>query len=709
MARYALTILLSAFLLFQVQPLIAKRILPWFGGGPAVWTTCMLFFQVLLLIGYAYAHLLSSLSGRKQWIIHSILLIAAACTLPIEPSTDWKPTGSDAPSLRILLLLTFTVGLPYGLLSTTGPLVQRWFSATHPGRSPYRLFALSNFGSLVALLSYPFLFEPYFTVHTQIVSWSSGFALFALLCASCAWKISSLSFDESRDTAIASEATDGAEHSKPSGRQIAVWIGLAAMPSLMLLATTNQMCQEVAVVPFLWIVPLSLYLLSFILCFDSERWYSRPVFALMLFGSAGLAVACLMRGTAVALPLQIFIYSLTLFVCCMTCHGELAKSRPDSSYLTLFYLAISIGGALGGVFVVVVAPNIFVQFWEYHFALGGCILMTLVGWFRARDWVLYQARPTWAWVGLVAIFGVITAGLIVQAREHDGAILNRSRNFYGVLTVLQRHDRLGDYYTLHHGRISHGFQYLEGEQRLWPVSYYGRESGVGLAIRFHPARISATPRPMHVGVIGLGAGTLATYADPGDRIRFYDINPDVESAARSYFSYLESCRGEEQVILGDARVMLEHELEDEGSQQFDVLAVDAFSSDAIPMHLLTRECFELYWQHLAEDGLLAIHISNRYIALEPVVKTLAESAGYHAALIEFDPWGESDEAESVSACTWILVARSPEFFEIDEMEGYVTDWEDGQIEIEWTDDFGSLWPVLKHKDMLENFGELFDF
>lgn len=715
MLRYAVTILLSAFLLFQVQPLIAKRILPWFGGSPAVWTTCMLFFQVLLLAGYTYAHWLSRLKGRQQLVIHALLLVAACAVLPIEPDVSWKPTDSEAPSMRILLLLAATVGLPYLLLSTTGPLVQRWFGETHPGVSPYRLFALSNTGSLIALLSYPVMFEPYMLVHSQILTWSVAYVVFALLCLSCAWQIRSATFQASMpapppeplppaeplppqaDAATPAAPVDPTDEERPSRATLAMWIGLAAFASISLLATTNQMCQEVAVVPFLWVVPLSLYLLTFIICFENERWYSRPVFGLMLWLTSLLAVICMFNGSKVGIALQILIYSAAMFACCMTCHGELAKSKPGTRHLTLFYLAVSVGGALGGVFVVAIAPRIFPQYWEYHFGLLGCAVMTLIAYYRASDWVLYKGQPRAVWVGLLVVLGLMAYSLIREATVTGSGIIARSRNFYGVLTVLEKEDTQHGYYKeLRHGRTGHGFQFTDEDKRTWPTSYYGEVSGVGLSIEQHPRRLSG--QPLHIAVIGLGTGTLATYGQPQDRVRYYEINPDVVEAAQTHFTFLKQCPADVQVVVGDARVMLERELAETGSQQFHVLAVDAFSSDAIPMHLLTEECFAVYDAHLAKDGILAIHISNHYLDLKPVVKTLADRAGMLSKLVKFSTGGNSQ----YSSNTWVVVTRNEQFFEHPVVAEAISDFADDTQELVWTDDFGSLWPIMANTNIFKN-------
>jgi hypothetical protein len=754
MIRYALTIFLSAFLLFQVQPLIAKFILPWFGGTPAVWTTCMLFFQMMLLVGYAYAHLTSSrLTPRTQAVLHSVLLAVSLLFLPIIPNPDWKPTGGDWPAARIFLLLAVTVGIPYLLLSTTGPLLQKWFSRTHPGTSPYRLYSLSNVGSLLALVSYPFVFEPAMRLEMQAYLWSYGFGLFTVLCGLCVWlafpknDLEPVTIASKKNTAATAEFSiqnDSESIEPPSRFRILMWLGLAAVPSVMLLATTNQMCQEVAVVPFLWILPLSLYLISFIICFDNDIWYVRPVWCLLLVVASLAACYSLYMGTDLEFTLQIAAFSMLLFAACMTCHGELAKSKPHVEHLTLFYLMVAVGGALGGFFVVVVAPYIFNMYWELHLGMVAAVLLTMVSYFSDRNCYLYRGRPRWLWaimilftLGLSAALGLEAAGLDYYAtskwdeftalfdesedrkdfstkfREFwDGLkdipeddIVERTRTFYGVLAVERQWDYVNQKYflSLNHGRIRHGIQYQDSKMRYWITSYYSMNSGFGLAVEEHPNRVSPQGDylPMHIGVIGLGTGSTAAYGRPGDRFRYYDINPEVKRIANKHFSYCKDSQADVQIVLGDARIKLEQELAEEKSQEFDVLAVDAFSSDAIPMHLLTRECFKLYWQHLKPDGILAVHISNRFLDLSHVVRSLAWEDNRTPILIDV---GDDPDFPHVSASTWVLITTNQNF--IDERQYY--DESDRELPyLIWTDDYGSLRQALRSEDIWDKFRKMF--
>ncbi len=693
--QFAVTIFLSAFLLFQVQPLMGRYILPWFGGGPAVWTACMLFFQVALLGGYTYAHLLSTHVPRRLhgWL-HTTLLGASLLALPITPDPEiWKPAADDLPTLHILRLLLFNVGLPYLLLSSTGPLVQRWFTEAHPGRSPYRLYALSNTGSLLALLSYPIVFEPALTLGSQATAWSWVYGLFVILCVWSALRETTGRGNAPWERAIQQVRATG-RAAAPRFTSVLLWLGLSAAASAMLLATTNQMCQEVAVVPFLWVLPLALYLLSFIVCFDHERWYQRRRFGLFLVVMAPLACAVLYGGVHVNIRIQIAIYSLTLFACCMTCHGELVRAKPDPRHLTLFYLLVAAGGALGGLLTAVGAPRLFGSgYWEFHVSLIACLALTLLAWRKSGAWTRYFREPGWAWAGaaafLLALIGALGGQVVVLAENASAT----ARNFYGILRLTDVSDSSGAKRALSHGKVVHGIQFLEAEKRAWPTAYYGPASGVGLAIKNHPRRVSAAPvdRNLRVGAVGLGVGTVAAFGEPGDYFRFYEINPDVVRFCKEYFSYVDDSKAEVEIVLGDARVQLEREAAQGDPQAFDILAVDAFSSDAIPIHLITQESVGLYLKHLKPDGLLLFHITNRSIDLTPVVRGLAEDFGLHAMRVT----SPQDETRGISTASWAILARDEAFLNQDAVRYSAQPWPNERPPLLWTDDFASLWQILK--------------
>ena len=763
MFRFSLTIFSSAFLLFQVQPLIARFILPWFGGTPAVWSTCMLFFQLILLAGYSYAHLLNSyLTKQRQAIVHLSLLGLACLLLPIIPNESLQPNGDQSPVFQILLVLSATIGLPYFVVSTTGPLLQSWFAKTYPGRSPYRLFALSNFGSLVALLTYPFVFEPYLRQNTQAISWSTGFGLFALLCGWCAVEIYRLPDTDTSPKEIdedeKSSANKFSDHSKPNPWRVMLWIGLSMVPSILLLAVTNQVCQEIAVVPFLWIVPLALYLITFIICFEAPALYYRPVFYPMFAISMLLAWTCLEMGVDAKMWLQATGLISAFFFGSMVCHGELSCNKPSNQYLTLYYLAISVGGALGGIFVVLIAPNIFESYLELHVGLILAIVLTAIA-FHARTENPFFKKVNFRISATVSI--VLSIGLCVPflhnaytsiQKKDDETIVYRVRDFWGILTVSDSGSKEKDdeLRKLLNGRINHGNQYKDQRWRLYKTTYYCEGSGVGLAVERHPKRQMVNPLNLKIGVIGLGTGTMAAWAEEGDEVLFYEINPEVKKVAEEFFFYLGESRQQKNakvnVILGDARIQMMKQEKANALQNFDIIAVDAFSSDAIPRHLLTKECVELYQRHLHPDGIIAIHISNRFLDLEGICYRLGIELGYQPILINCndpeDHWGYSN--------TWVLLTHSDEFqndpiinmnraeWKIEWQATYLEDFikENGgnskdsllkekeglsqfrsslsldkktefdkliaqhnlaekQFDVLWTDDFGSLWQVIR--------------
>ncbi len=673
---YAVTIVFSAFLLFQVQPIIAKIILPWFGGSAAVWTACMLFFQIALLLGYAYAHWVSSRPPRQQAIIHVALLAVSLAFLPIYPSDWWKPAGSDQPLLRILGLLAASIGGPYFLLSSTSPLLQSWFARGARRGIPYRYFALSNAGSMLALISYPVLVEPYISSHHQAWIWSGGYVLFAALCATVAWRTRGLSL-------IASETP--AAMSALRIPTVLVWIALPAAASAMLLAVTNHLSQNVAAIPFLWVLPLSLYLLSFILCFDHPRWYVRPLFLGLLAVAEGSMAFCLSGdGVIRSLGVLIPLFSGSLFVCCMVLHGELARRKPATQHLTLFYLMVAVGGALGGLFVAAFAPVAFTALYEFPITIAFTALLVVGLFFRQR-----AASGFWAdqwkvlWPGSAVIALALGGYLFYNMHELVSGNVLLVRNFYGALRVTDyaKSADQDEIRQLTHGTINHGEQFTDPKRRREPLTYYAPSTGVGRSItelqKYGPVRI---------GVVGLGTGTIAAYGRAGDYIRYYEINPLVPGIARNQFTYLSDTPAKLDVVLGDARLSMEHE----PSQQFDLLAIDAFSSDAIPVHLLTREAFQIYFRHLKPDGVLAVHVSNKYLDLAPVVKLLANSLGKTAKLVE----SSAETKTETFASDWVMVFHRPSF----ETLPWLNAPDAKMTEIShlrlWTDDYSNLWQIL---------------
>jgi hypothetical protein len=756
MRAYWTGIFLGAFLLFSIQLLLGKFFLPWFGGTPAMWTTCMFFFQVLLLAGYAYAHALANwFSPRAQAALHCVLLLAALGLLislavvwgsPVTPSLSWRPHSNDRPVWHLIVLLAVSAGLPYFVLATTGPLLQSWFTRTHPGRSPYRLYALSNLGSLLGLLSYPFLVEPWISLRHQSRLWALGFAAYIAACGYCALRVG-----KARSMKAVSGAASDSSQSKPTLGTYLLWLGLAACASVMFLATTNQICQDIAVVPFLWVLPLSLYLLSFIICFDESRWYSRAIFHPAL--AVAIFLACFVLGSwgIKSIFLQIAVHSFALFIVCMVCHGELARSKPGARFLTFFYLMVALGGAVGGTLAALVFPHIFRGFWEYHLGLWSAAALLFVVLAHDKTSWLYCSRYGLATIAVAAallpgavsymtmgrqglgnLFPVLpvvvavyflTRGsskgfdreraraapiycgaallilggvLFFNARNQIQNTVVSTRNFYGVLTVRQLDEQHSEAqaYTLFHGRIAHGFQFRDEARRKLPTGYFGVTSGAGLALTALQVDSAAAgaPQSLRIGVVGLGAGTLATYGKPGDYIRFYEINPEImRIASGPYFTYLKDCPARLDVIAGDARLSMVSELERGQPQQFDLLAIDAFSGDAIPVHLLTEEAFQIYLREVKAGGIIAVHITNTYLDLRPVLKRVAEHFSLHYLLMHTD-----GDNTITTYSDWVLLSRDDKVLaSLPPSAGGLRSRALRENLPIWTDDYSNLFWVLR--------------
>ncbi len=698
-ALYAATIFLGAFLLFQVQPLIGKYVLPWFGGSAGVWAAALLFFQLFLLLGYLYAHVVATwLSPRTQAVVHIGVLAATLLALPIIPSEALRPEGASNPVGGILLLLALTIGAPYLALSANGPLLQSWFARQHPGRSPYRLYALSNVASLLALFSYPLWFESAFALGGQAWLWSGTYAAFAVLCAVLAARQFR---GASASTPITTAPVAGAAAPPPERVTLwwhmALWVLLPAVASAMLLATTTNLTQDIAPVPLLWALPLGVYLVTFILTFDSDRWYYRPLYAVLLLVCLGLTTFNI-AGYHLGLVQEVALRIATLYFLGMVCHGELVALRPGYRHLTLFYLAVSAGGALGGGLVALGAPVAFNGYWEFQIGLvAGAAVAAFA---LSRELAMTTAsvvRYTFAFVTAGAL-GITTGiGQVLWGVEqsNDLGVLLETRGFYGALKVNEvggddpRLTRL----QLVHGQTLHGIQFTTPEQQRWHTSYYGDTSGIGVSLDHHPAREAG--RPLRVGLIGLGTGTLATYLERGDYGRFYEINPQVLDIATDYFTYLGDARSagaDLEVLLGDARLVMERQLEAGEPQRFDVLAVDAFSSDSIPIHLLTKEALAIYRQHMAPGGVIAIHISNRFLDLGAVVRGLAADQGITAQLVAND----DDTARGVNRSEWVLLTDNAAFLGAPDVQPALDEWPANAREpVLWTDDYSSLLAVVR--------------
>ena len=652
-----------------------------------MWSACLLFFQTALLAGYVYAHLTKRFGLATQARAHVVLLLVAVATLPIVPSPSWKPVDASHPVGRILLLLTATVGLPYVLLAATAPMVQHWFaraSAAHDvvaGRTyrVYWLYALSNLGSLLGLLAYPVGIERLLSIRAQSLFWSVGFVVFCCACTLAAVQV----MRPASPTPAAMDSADASDRIRAS--DMVMWIALSCTGTGLLLAITNELCQDVAVVPLLWIVPLGAYLLTFILCFSGvyRRWFWMWILLAALCAAAYLA-----HREEPPFTWQVTTLLVMLFSGCMVCHGELVSIRPSPKHLTAFYLAIAAGGGIGGVAVAIVAPLVLTRLWEYQFFALLPFALMLACAFRDPHSRLNRGYWRLAWLPLAAALAGCGVALVKPAAVEDASEIARTRNFYGVLTVLEDPPGNGALRTLKNGRILHGAQFVDPKRRSEATSYYGDGSGVELAIDLHPRRVGH--EPLAIGVIGLGAGTIAALAAPGDTVRFYEINPAAVDFSRRYFTFLSDSKANVAIVQGDARLSLERELRSpEGRHRYDVLAIDAFSGDAIPVHLLTREAFAMYRDALREDGILAVHVSNRYLDLTSVVRGLAAEQNRHVLTIE----ANDDDERALDSSTWMLVTNNADF--IDTATAYADAPVPGAKAIVWTDAFSSLLQVIK--------------
>ena len=697
----------GAFLLFLVQPMVARMVLPWFGGSAAVWTVAMLFFQLLLLAGYLYAHATRRLPRNRFLALHLTLLALSLLALPLWPGARWKPTGAEDPTLLLLGLLTATVGFPYFLLATTGPLMQARLHSTGAGEKmpggPYRLYAVSNLASLLALLGYPIVVEPTLTTRAQGGLWSVGYGVFVLLSGAALYLTSRGAAGSGDETAARKEEKpknepgrlgpgkrsgprpEGSGTAASTGKAdpVLTWFLLSAAAVTLLLGITNRICRDVAAVPFLWILPLTLYLASFILCFDARGWYRRSLF-LGLLPFVIAAMGYVLVATGLGEKAAIAILSAGLFLCCMVCHGELHRLRPHPDRLTGFYLAISAGGAAGGLFVALLAPHLFVEYDEAPLGLVFLGILVLVSLRRDPGSRALLARWRLDWLLAIAALFVFASLVDYQVKRSARFSAVRMRNFYGSVRVVDRMAGSLRIRRMSHGTTNHGEQFLDPRLRRSPTTYFSPVSGVGRAIAY---LLSPGAPPRHVGIIGLGAGTLAAYGRPGDRFRFYEINPLVPVLARTEFTYLSDSQAAIAVVLGDGRLSLERE----APQRFDILVVDAFSGDSIPVHLLTVEAFAEYQRHLAPGGLLAVHVSNHFLDLAPIVALAARSRGLDARLIE----SPEIPRRAVTEASWMLLSPETRLFDDPVFQGSARPVVPPVSLRTWTDDYSNLLRSIK--------------
>ncbi|MCX5644718.1 MAG: fused MFS/spermidine synthase [Phycisphaerae bacterium] len=749
---------LSAAILFAMEPMFTKMVLPLLGGTPAVWNTAVMFFQAVLLAGYLYAHLLSRLKGlRKQALVHVGVLLAGLLFLPVHVGLAWTPTASAHPVPWLIALLAVSIGVPFFAISATAPLLQSWFARSdHPHASdPYFLYVSSNVGGIAALLAYPVVIEPTFGLTLQGQLWTVGYTLLVVLIA-----LYSLSLWTARQRRASGElaeiaaSADAATLPGLSGRVTwatrARWVALAFVPSALLLAVTMHISTDVAAAPFLWIAPLFLYSLSFILVF-ARRPLLKHKWMLMLQPWV-YAVAALHFTQREPLCFALPLHLATLFMAAMVCHGELVRRRPAVEHLTEFYLWMSVGGLLGGVFCVLVAPVLFNWVFEYPLVLVfGCLLLPSVGRVSPHDvfrragtrplqgWLRYgfdivlpaafaglyylgqQYRSQWDFgrLGPIKIGGLelgsvetgpillwLVVGLVLYAfrrrplrftlafgvlvfnavylNEMDNQLL-RVRSFFGVYTVTA--DSSGQRHNLYHGTTLHGDQDMDPNNVRTPRTYYNRQGPLGQVFE----AMRTVRKLQHVGVMGLGTGTTSCYHEPNETMTFFEIDPTMERIARDpkLFRYLELCGRDVQVVIGDGRQSLGRT--PDGT--FDLLVLDAFSSDAIPVHLLTREALAIYLHKLAPGGIVLFHISNRFVRLESVVANLAADAGAAALIQEYDPTTEESDA-GASAATWVAVARNRNDFGL---LGADDRWRPPDLDARvglWTDDYSNIFRTL---------------
>lgn len=727
--------------------MFARMVLPLLGGAPAVWNTCLVFYQCALLIGYLYAHGVSRRPTTWQVSLQLLLLVAAGLALPIAVKGGAPPASAN-PVGWVLWILVLSIGVPFVVLATTGPLLQRWYSLIEradAGRA-YTLFSSSNIGSFVALFGYPLVVEPLLRTRTQSVTWAVGFGVYAVAMAACGisvWRFGSLTLAESVPAPVSQEAPP-VKASRRKGKEPIVaepepadawesrlrWLGLAAVPATLMMSVTTFISTDVASIPLLWMAPLAMYLLTFVLAFAERPLVSRT-WLLRLFPVALVVVVALVLAPPIFPFAMIALHLLAFFVIALACHTELAASRPPAESLTEFYLWLSAGGAVGGLFNALVAPLIFVNPYEYPLAaLSGCLMLPVLdaqpGSERSRvrqvlglattilplllvigglwtvqafnDRIPADTATRYAVIFLppclaafflrsaplrmgIALATIVVAGAFV--RFDNRVPIHLERSFFGVHRVLAT----GREKVLLSGTTNHGAQSVNPRLACEPLSYYSKEGAVGQVF----ATLQAAGRPRSVGVVGLGTATLAAYARPEQHWTFFDINPVVERLARENFTYLKDCAPTAQVVIGDARLQLAHQ--PDGA--FDVLVLDAFSSDSIPVHLMTREAFELYFRTLSPNGLLLVHVSNRFLDLGPVVAAVARSLGYSAMTQFHAPSSAELEISSeISAARWVLIARDSSDREAMMRSGKWVSLDDTHASV-WTDDYSNVVGVMR--------------
>jgi len=745
-ALFSLTLFVSAGLLFLVELMIAKMILPLLGGTPAVWNTCMMFFQAVLLAGYGYAHISGTRAGiARQITVHLAILATACVVLPIAIPRQWAPSPEGSPIGEMLVLLLISVGPPFFVLSATAPLLQRWFARTghRSAGDPYFLYSASNLGSMLALIGYPVWMEPHFRLAEQSRAWTIGYfvlLLLTLLCAGALWRCRAACPSEGRPDGEG-EAGVCAAVSPLTRRERGRWILLAFVPSSLMLGVTSSLSTDVAAIPLFWVIPLALYLLSFIIVFARVPALVHRI-AILLLPLSMLALFLADFSDTDMPKWTVFgVHLANFFLVCMVCHGEIARTRPSAAHLTEFYLWISVGGVLGGIFNSLIAPVAFTTLFEYplvlilgalllpvgrganvpglrpwrsallyvgaplalvpltHFltrdsSMAGALYIDLPGlhitWSAFRAFVGYGVPALFCY-GLVflrkpLLFGIGFAALfmtVAVSKDLNQDIVHRERSFFGVLKVTRASD--GTFMNLSHGTTLHGKQWLNPYHRSEPVSYYHRGGPAGQVF----SEFEGGKKKRRIAVTGLGTGSLAAYAGAGQEIDFYEIDPAIKriSTNPAYFTFLSHCRARWRVILGDARLTMEKA----PPNHYGIIILDAFSSDSIPVHLLTREAVNLYLSKLEHDGVLLIHITNRYVNLAPMLAKMADENGFACRLRD----DESDYESAKDGSTWVLLARSEsDLGALSESDDWQKIEPQKTVDV-WTDDFSNILSVFK--------------
>ena len=749
-AVFSLTLFVSAGFLFLVEPMVGKIILPLLGGTPAVWNTCIMFFQAMLLAGYGYAHLTSKyLSFRRQLALHGILLLLACVMLPVGINRAWILPATN-PIATVLILLSFSVSLPFFVLSSSAPLLQKWFAQTgHPSaKDPYFLYSASNLGSVLALLAYPTIMEPSLTIKAQSILWAAGYGLFAILTLTCAVltkKSFSVCFPEDAPRRDTQEILGTPAHCiddapLPTLRQRLSWLALAFIPSSLMLGVTTFFTTDIAAIPLFWIVPLTIYLLTFIITFARTTPVLHRIMIRLLPPGIILLLFYIFSSIDPPVWFNFLIHLSTFFIAAMVCHGELARSRPSTRHLTEFYLIMSLGGVLGGVFNALIAPVAFSDVAEYPIALclaalfipaispriarvtiktwlldiGYAILLGLLTVWLVTKWPIWEfdlesvssylgmkhdtlhttitfAIPALLCYAVAFVKRPVRFGLAVAAfalactfyADWGGEVVHKGRSFFGVLTVYN--DTSGKYRSFLHGTTLHGKQSLDPETRLEPLTYFHRQGPVGQLL----TEFSGEKAKKNVAVLGLGIGTLAAYGEKGQDFTFYEIDPAVKDIAANpvYFTFLQNCEATYRIVLGDGRL----KIEEAGNKGYGLIILDAFSSDAIPVHLLTREALHLYLTKLEDTGIIVFNITNGYLSAEPLLESLAKDAGL-AALLQDDGY---DKSIGKFGSKWVIMSRSADNFgnlRYDDRWQILEGWKSVPV---WTDDFSNILGVIE--------------